>query len=67
MWDYRKYFYKDFKYIGKIIKYSNMRVDAHPDQFNVINSDRESVVENTIKTLDMQVDLFEAMDNEEGK
>jgi UV DNA damage endonuclease len=44
-----------------------MRVDAHPDQFNVINSDRESVVENTIKTLDMQVDLFEAMDNEEGK
>ena len=67
MWDYRKYFYKDFKYIGKIIKNSNMRVDAHPDQFNVINSDRESVVENTIKTLDMQVDLFEAMDNEEGK
>ena len=67
MWDYRKYFDKDFKYIGKIIKNSNMRVDAHPDQFNVINSDRESVVENTIKTLDMQVDLFEAMDNEEGK
>jgi len=67
MWDYRKYFYKDFKYIGKIIKNSNMRVDAHPDQFNVINSDRESVVENTIKTLNMQVDLFEAMDNEEGK
>jgi len=67
MWDYRKYFDKDFKYIGKIIKDSNMRVDAHPDQFNVINSDRESVVENTIKTLNMQVDLFEAMDNEEGK
>lgn len=67
MWDYRKYFDKDFKYIGKIIKNSNMRVDAHPDQFNVINSDRESVVENTIKTLNMQVDLFEAMDNEEGK
>ena len=67
MWDYRKYFDKDFKYIGKIIKNSNMRVDAHPDQFNVINSDRESVVENTIKTLAMQVDLFEAMDNEEGK
>ena len=67
MWDYRKYFDKDFKYIGKIIKNSNMRVDSHPDQFNVINSDRESVVENTIKTLNMQVDLFEAMDNEEGK
>ncbi|MGL6107135.1 UV DNA damage repair endonuclease UvsE [Romboutsia sp.] len=67
MWDYMKYFKKDFEYIGKIIKGSNMRVDTHPDQFNVINSDKESVVENTIKTLNMQVDLFEAMNYPEGK
>ncbi len=46
MWDFIKYFEKDFKYIGKIIKESNMRVDAHPDHFNVINSDKENVVEN---------------------
>ncbi|MGL5314537.1 MAG: UV DNA damage repair endonuclease UvsE [Peptostreptococcaceae bacterium] len=67
MWDYIKYFKKDFEYIGKIIKDSNMRVDAHPDQFNVINSDKETVVENTIRTLNMQVDLFEAMKYDEGK
>ena len=67
MWDYLKYFKKDLEYIGKIIKDNNLRVDAHPDQFNVINSDKESVVENTIKNLNMQVDLFEAMKYEEGK
>ncbi len=67
MWDYLKYFRKDLEYIGKLIKDNNLRVDAHPDQFNVINSDKEIVVENTIKTLSMQVDLFEAMNYEEGK
>lgn len=67
MWDYIRYFKKDFELIGKIIKDSNMRVDIHPDQFNVINSDKESVVENTIRNLNMQVDLFEAIKCDEGK
>lgn len=67
MWDYLKYFKKDLEYIGKLIKDNNLRVDAHPDQFNVINSDRENVVENTLRTLNMQVDLFEAMNYEQGK
>lgn len=67
MWDYLKYFKKDLEYIGNIIKDNNLRVDAHPDQFNVINSDKENVVESTIKNLNMQVDLFEAMKYKEGK
>ena len=67
MWDYLKYFKKDLEYIGKLITDNNLRVDAHPDQFNVINSDRDSVVENTLRTLNMQVDLFEAMNYEQGK
>lgn len=67
MWNYRKYFDKDFEYIGKIINESNMRVDAHPDQFNVINSQRDEVVKNTIRNLRVQVDLFEAMNLKNGK
>ncbi len=67
MWDFIKYFEKDLKYIGKIIKESNMRVDAHPDQFNVINSDKENVVKNTLRNLNMHVDIFEALDYKEGK
>lgn len=67
MWDYRKYFKDDFKYIGQIIKDSNMRVDTHPDQFNVINSDKESVVQNTIRNLNIHVNLFEDINYEDGK
>lgn len=67
MWNFIKYFEKDLKYIGKIIKESNMRVDAHPDQFNVVNSDKENVVKNTLRNLNMHVDIFEALDYKEGK
>lgn len=67
MWDYRKKFKKDFEYIGDIIRESNMRVDTHPDQFNVINSDKENVVENTIKTLNMQADFFDDINYKDAK
>lgn len=67
LWDYRKYFEKDLEYIGKIIKDNHMRVDLHPDQFNVINSAKKNVVENTIRNLNMQVDLLESMNYKDGK
>ncbi len=44
MWDYKIYFKKDFEHIGNIIKKSNMRVDFHPDQFNVINSTKKMLL-----------------------
>ena len=44
-----------------------MRLDAHPDQFNVINSVKEKVVEDTIRNLNHAVDLFELMNYDEGK
>lgn len=48
-WNYRKIFKKDFERIGKFIIQHNIRIDTHPDQFNVINSKREDVVEATKK------------------
>lgn len=65
--DYRRYFKKDFEYIGNIIRKSNMRVDTHPDQFNVINSLKENVVENTIKSLKFQSQIFEDTNYKNGK
>ena len=44
-----------------------MRVDTHPDQFNVINSANDEVVKNTIKNLSRQVEWFEDMDYPIGK
>lgn len=66
-WNYEKYFSKELKRIGSIIQSSNMRVDFHPDQFNVINSVKEKVVEDTIRNLDHGVDLYDLMDYKEGK
>lgn len=66
-WEYEKYFKKELHRIGDIIKSSNMRVDFHPDQFNVINSVKDKVVKDTIRNLNHAVDLFELMDYKEGK
>ena len=67
LWEYAKYFNKELNRIGKIIKESNMRVDFHPDQFNVINSIKENVVKDTIRNLSHAVDLYDFMDYKEGK
>lgn len=66
-WGHREIFSKDFKYIGEIIRESNMRVDTHPDEFNVINSNNPKVVENTVINLMRQVEWFEDMNYKEGK
>ncbi|MCY6355016.1 UV DNA damage repair endonuclease UvsE [Clostridium sp. ZS2-4] len=66
-WDYRKIFNKDFQALGKLIKENNLRVDTHPDQFNVINSVNENVVENTKQNLWFHVHLFQDMNYELGK
>ena len=66
-WGHREIFKKDFEYTGKLIRESNMRVDTHPDEFNVINSINKDVVQNTIKNLLRQVEWFEDLDYPEGK
>ena len=44
--------------IGDFIKDNNMRVDIHPDQFNVLNSNNPNVVEATISNLNYYDDLM---------
>jgi len=66
-WGHRELFKKDFEYIGKLIKDADMRVDTHPDEFNVINSNNPKVVENTLINLARQEEWFEDMAYKEGK
>lgn len=66
-WDYRSIFEVELKLLGNIIKDNNMRVDTHPDQFNVINSVKENVVENTKKNLWLHANLFKDMEYPVGK
>ena len=64
---HREIFKKDFEYIGKLIRESNMRVDSHPDEFNVLNSNNPKVVENSIINLTRQLEWFEDMNYKDGK
>lgn len=66
-WDYRKIFNSDFKRIGNFINENNMRVDTHPDEFNVLNSIKEEVVENTKRNLSFHVNLFKDIEYPKGK
>lgn len=66
-WGHREIFKKDFQNIGKIIRKSDMRVDTHPNEFNVINSVNPKVVENTKLNLINQVKWFEDFDYNNGK
>jgi UV DNA damage endonuclease len=67
LWDHRKIFKIDLKRIGELVNENNMRVDTHPDEFNVINSVREEVVEATKRNLWEHVHLFEDMEYPLGK
>ena len=66
-WRHRTFFKEDFRRIGDLIKSHGMRVDTHPDQFNVLNSTRNEVVESTIKDLLYHNALFEDMGYPMGK
>lgn len=66
-WGHREIFKKDFEHLGKIIKVNNMRVDTHPDQFNVLNSTNDEVVNNTKENLMRQLEWFEDLNYPEGK
>ena len=66
-WGHREFLKKDFKYVGKLINNSNMRVDTHPDEFNVINSINPNVVENTKINLMCQAEWFEDFKYDLGK
>jgi UV DNA damage endonuclease len=66
-WNYRSIFDVEFKLLGNIIRKNNMRVDTHPDQFNVINSVDDMVVENTKRNLMFHANLFKDMKYSLGK
>lgn len=66
-WGHREFLKKDFEYVGKLIHDSKMRVDTHPDEFNVINSINPKVVENTKINLLRQAEWFEDFKYDLGK
>lgn len=59
--DYITPFLDKWKKIGDFIKKYNMRVDSHPDQFCVLNSINTNTIEQSIKMLEFQYHIYQAM------
>ena len=59
--DYIKPFKDKFKYLGKLISDSKMRVDVHPDQFCVLNSTNSDIVKNSIEMLEYHYRILDLL------
>jgi len=60
-YDYIKPYKTKWEEIGNLIQKHKIRLDVHPDQFCVLNSENKTVVENTVLTLEYIKNIFKAM------
>jgi UV DNA damage endonuclease len=60
-WDYIKPLKGKLLEIGEYAKKHHMRIDFHPDHFVVLNSSKEDVFKNSIKTLKMHYQILKGM------
>ena len=59
--NYIKPYKKRWLDIGKYIKDNNMRIDSHPDQYCVLNSINEEVINNSKEILKFNRKIFNAL------
>ncbi len=59
--NWQDYFKKDFQKIGNFIQKHDMRISMHPDQFVLINSNKEEVVQKSIKDLQWHAEVLDLM------
>lgn len=59
--DWMNHYKLQFKEIGEYIKKKDIRISMHPDQFILINSIKEKVVQRSIKELDYHCKVLDAM------
>ena len=53
---------KELKELGDVARKCNQRITAHPGQYNVLGSPTKKTVDNTIKSLNMQAEMFDLME-----
>jgi len=59
--DWESYFNSEFTEIGEFVTKNNMRISMHPDQFVVLNSTDEKIVQNSIRELQYHFKVLETM------
>ena len=60
-YDWQGYFRDLFEDIGDLIQQNKIRISMHPDQFIVLNSNKERVWRNSVSELDYHADVLDAM------
>ncbi len=56
------HFKSEFKQLGEYVKANNIRISMHPDQFVILNSSNEKVIDNSINELKYHCNILDAMD-----
>jgi UV DNA damage endonuclease len=59
--NWQKYFKKQFEEIGKYIKKHKFRINMHPDQFVLINSNKKEIIKKSIKEIEYHCDILELL------
>ncbi|MCX7784682.1 MAG: UV DNA damage repair endonuclease UvsE [candidate division WOR-3 bacterium] len=60
--NWQKYFQNRFAEIGKFIKRHRMRISMHPDQFVLINSPNQDVVQSSIRELIYHCEILDLLE-----
>ncbi len=60
--DWADYFKKEFKEMGDYIRKNDVRISMHPDQFVVLNSIRDDVVDKSIKEIEYHCQVLDLME-----
>jgi UV DNA damage endonuclease len=59
--DWKEYFKSNLIKIGQLIKDHDIRISMHPDQFVLINSKSQEIVNNSIRELEYHTELLDLM------
>lgn len=59
--DYIEPFQKQYTILKEMIRKNNLRIDMHPDQFCVLNSTKNEVIENTFRILEHSYKILECL------
>ncbi len=60
-YDWQGHFDERFLDLGRYIKENGIRISMHPDQFIVLNSDKERVWRNSVSELEYHADVLDSM------
>ncbi|QHE53860.1 UV DNA damage repair endonuclease UvsE [Pontibacillus sp. HMF3514] len=60
-WDFVTPFHEEWQELGEIVRDARLRTSFHPGQFTLFTSDKEHVIENSVRDMEFHYRMLEAM------